>query len=121
MKQKDEFNYTVENDEVVTVVFTPISVGPFAELAVDGTSLEKKGGDTPTFEFTVTKPAGKSHSGSGRCDFPSGTPAMAKYTTKLSGSFGGDFAGPTIFASASAATFSVPVWATIEPRAPSSW
>ena len=97
MEQQDKFNYTVKKGEVVTVVFTPIKVGPFAALAVDGTALPNTGGNTPTFRFTVTKDPGQSHFGAGRGDFPNGTPPDAKYTTRLSGSLGGDFAGPTVF------------------------
>jgi len=99
MEQQDEFNYTVKKGEVVTIVFTPIKVGPFAALAVDGTALTNIGGNTPTFRFTVTKEPGQSHFGAGRCDFPPGTPADAKYKTRLSASNGGDFTGPTILAS----------------------
>lgn len=97
-EQQDEFTYRIKKGEEVTIVFTPVGVGPFVEVAVDGTALQKTGADTPTFSFKATKEPGKSHFGHGRCDFP-GAPASAKYTSRLRGSLGGDFAGPTIRAS----------------------
>ena len=100
MNQRDPSNpskFDVSAGEIVTVIFTPIAVGPFVDLAVDGESLPNTGGETPTFSFLVTKQAGLTHFGHGRCDFPAGTGSNAKYTSKVSGSLGGSFSGPTIF------------------------
>ncbi len=100
MKQPDPsnpFKFEVNTGEVVTMVFTPIGVGPFVDIAVDGESLPNTGGATPTFMFSVTKSVGQTHFGHARCDFPAGTGSDAKYKSKISGSLGGSFDGPTIF------------------------
>ncbi len=93
---KNHFDFEVNGGEVITIVFTPIGVGPFVDIAVDGESLPNTGGATPTFMFSVTKSVGQTHFGHIRCDFPTGTGNDAKYKSKISGSLGGSFDGPTV-------------------------
>jgi hypothetical protein len=96
MEKTNKFSYKVVPGEQVTVVFTPIQVGPLVAFAVDGQALTNTGGNTPTFKFTITKSSGLTHFGRAHCDFPTGTGDQAKYTCVISGSLGGSFEGPTV-------------------------
>lgn len=49
-----------------------------------------------TYLFTVILPSAEEHQGRVMCNFPQGSPDDAMFTTRLRGSLGGSFPGPTI-------------------------
>ena len=97
MNKISDYRYEVERNEEVTLIFTPIEVGEqYIVMALDGRTLDPLPGPYPTFTFSVTKSPGKTHFGKIECSFPGDTPDTAKFESRVKGSGGDDFPGPTI-------------------------
>ena len=95
MDQVDATTYKVKLGEKVTVQITghgvPNEDGTFATMP-PGTSNPVTG----IYEFVVTRPAGKDHLGRMSGLFRPASPVDARFTSRISGSQGGAFDGPTI-------------------------
>jgi len=65
MNKIDSFTYDVIPGEKITISITPTNFGsslPDVEAVLDGTDLANTASnDAPVFEFTVSKPVGKTH------------------------------------------------------------
>lgn len=97
MNKITDYIYQVAQNETVTIVFTPVQVGEsFVAVALDGQTLNSPPGPNPTYTFEATKPPGKVHFGKIECSFPDGTPDTARFESRVKGSLGGDFSGPTV-------------------------
>jgi hypothetical protein len=95
MEKVDSGLYRVESGEEITVQVTGHGViNSAAVFCVDSENMSEDK-DHGTYVFTVTKVAKGSHFGELRCRFP-GAGEDAKFTTRLSGSKGGSFPGPTV-------------------------
>lgn len=91
MNQIDSFKYEADSGEVVTIKVTPTSVGAFVAASLDGHTfapLPATASTTPTFNFTVNRPVGRTHFVMMEFSFP-GAPNAAKYDVAISGSSGG--------------------------------
>lgn len=97
MKKLTDYSYEVVQNEEVTIEFTPIQVGEhYIAASMDGQTLESQPGPTPTYTFTARKSPGKTHFCKIGCSFPGDTPDTARFESKVMGSEGGNFSGPTI-------------------------
>jgi hypothetical protein len=103
MQQLNQFVYTVQTGEVVTIIATPIKVAPEAVRAsTEGQSLPNMNGATPEFQFGVNKQAPGVQIAEVLCNFPHlpGDPdEEGECRLRLTGSKGGDFTGPTMLES----------------------
>lgn len=97
MKQITKYTYEVEPDEDVILIFTAIQVGEtYVAVSLDGKTLKPNPASPPTFKFPVLKPKGETHFGKIECTFLGDTPDTAQFDSRVQGSFGGDFEGPTV-------------------------
>lgn len=95
MEKVDSGLYRVEVGEEVTLQVTGhgvINSAAVFEVDSEESSADPENG---TYVFTVTKKAKSSHFGELMCAFPDAD-EDAKFTTRLSGSNGGSFPGPTV-------------------------
>ena len=95
MEQVNRNRYRVQPGEKVTVQIQGNGViNSAAAFTVDAPmTTDPQAG---TYVFTVIHASGEEHHGRVMCTFPPGSPDDARFTTQLSGSSGGSFAGPTI-------------------------
>lgn len=97
MKQITKYTYEVAPTEEVTLIFTAIQVGEtYVDVSIDGKTLSPNPASPPTFKFPVTKPKEETHFGKIECTFLPDTPDTARFESRVKGSFGGDFEGPTV-------------------------
>jgi hypothetical protein len=90
MTQIDTNTYATQLGERVSVVVTAFGTINASNFAVDSPLLSS---GPPSWTFDVISAAG--HNGVFNLFFPPGSPANARYSTRLGGSFGGDFQGPS--------------------------
>ena len=96
MKQLTKYVYEVAPREGVTLIFTANGVDEnCVAVSVDEESLVPNPPSPPTFKFTATKSKGQTHFGKIECSFPGDTPQTASFTSRVKGSVGGDFEGPS--------------------------
>lgn len=91
-------NYSVDDQEHVTIEVVATKVGEFAKASLDGNTLNETGHSPQKFEFDVDKSTGVSHFVVVRVAFDDTAPDDAKYQIFVQGSNGGgkfsDFAIP---------------------------
>jgi hypothetical protein len=94
MQQVGTNTYKVQAGESVTIAITAFGVIDAATVAMDAPFMSP---GPPPYRFDISKASGDTHNGLIDYGFPDGAPTTAHYTTQLSGSLGGDFAGPVVF------------------------
>jgi hypothetical protein len=89
MNKINSFTYDVSSDEKITISVTPTNFGgslPDVEAVLDGNDLANTGSnDAPAFEFTVSKPVGKTHRVLMEFIFLPDSPQNAFYDVAISG------------------------------------
>jgi hypothetical protein len=89
MKKINSFTYDVRSGEQITINVTPTNFGsslPDVEAVLDGGDLPNTGSsNAPVFEFTVSKPVGKTQRVLMEFVFLSDAPGTAFYQVDISG------------------------------------
>jgi hypothetical protein len=89
MKKVNSFTYDVVPGEQIRITVTPTNFGsslPDVEAVLDGDDLPNtNNNDAPVFEFTVSKPVGKTHRVLMEFVFLSDAPGTAFYEVVISG------------------------------------
>lgn len=89
--------FTVSSGEHVTVSFQSVQCNCLTAAGYDGQALPKQASAPDTYAFTVGGASGDQKLFSGTCQFPTGTPAFARYTVQVSNDGGDVFhASPVI-------------------------
>ncbi|HYR74463.1 MAG TPA: hypothetical protein VEM96_01355 [Pyrinomonadaceae bacterium] len=81
----DLFSYSVSAGETVTLAITPIGVGNFASVVIDGVPRAR----AFSYLLTADGPSGREHNIVLECEFPGITDADARYDITVTGSAGG--------------------------------
>ena len=96
MEQVNANRYRVQPGEEVTFQVTGTGVINSAAVFGVDTQLTFIDAVAGLYRFKVTKLAGKRHFGTLGCTFPPGTADNARFDTRLGGSNGGSFTGPSV-------------------------
>jgi hypothetical protein len=99
MQQRNESNFIVDKDEIVTIEITANKIGDRAIYTLPPSANLQQVSQSPrTYRFTANIAPGKTLFGQITCDFV-GAPDDASFEVKVSSPGSGSFDGPTIIKS----------------------